>query len=194
MRKLQTVTKTNHVVLENHTSHASQLDRPRLQGVASSRCKTLRSRSHLLSDAIGSVIMKASVLVVQQRVPCMPVGGQNGWKPRVPLQRTVKIPGHVVPRQRFKIDLFHRVSGTLDLPVDDCLQGCPGWIGMETGRHLNLASQLGRSKLPLLKLLYLLEGKVEIEMAQLAQPDISRSRWCLRTCPRSAIACQDLQR
>ena len=69
MRKLQTVTITNHVVLEDHTSHASQLDRPRLQGMASSHRKTLCSRSDLLSNPIGPMIMKASVLVVPQRVP-----------------------------------------------------------------------------------------------------------------------------
>ena len=91
-----------------------------------------------------------------------------------------------MPRQGFEVDLLDRVPDAPHLPVDDRLQGCPGWIGKETGRHLNLAAQLGRSKLPLLKILYLLEGKVEIEMVQLAQPDISRSTWCLRSCPGSA--------
>ena len=105
----------------------------------------------------------------------------------------VEISRHEMPRQGFEVDLFNRVPDAPHLPVDDRLQGCPGRIGQETGRHLNLASQLGRSKLPLLKILYLLEGKVEIEMAQLAQPDISRSTWCLRTCPGSAKPCRGLQ-
>ena len=122
------------------------------------------------------------------------MGRQYARAPSPTSTRTVEISRHEMPRQGFEVDLFDRVPDAPHLPVDDRLQGCSGWIGQETGRHLNLAAQLGRSKLPPLKIRYLLEGEVEIEMAQLAQPDISRSRWCLRTCPGSAITCRGLLR
>ena len=194
VRELQTVTKTNHVILKDHTSHASQLDRPRLQGVASSHHKALCPRSHLPPNPIGAMIMKPSVLVVLPRVPCVPVGGQYTRPPSSATARSVEIASHEMPRQGLEVDPCDCVPGAVHLPVDNRLQGRPRGIGKEPGRHLNLTSQLGRSKLPLLKILNLLEGKVKIEMARLAQSDVSRSTWCLCTCPESATAQGGLQR
>ena len=122
------------------------------------------------------------------------MGRQYTRAPSPTSARAVQTSRHEMPRQGFEVDLFHRVSRTLDLAVDHGLQGCSRGIGKEPGCHLDLASQPGRSKLPLLEILYLLKGKVEIKMALFAQSSISRSRRCLRTRPDSGVVRQGLQK